>query len=338
MSWQDQLNGDSLSWLLEEDSPGVRYLAMRDLAPRAKPADLQEARRQACARGPIANILKHMHPEGFWERPGPGYTAKYRGTDWSILLLAQLGASMDADARIPRACAYFLDHGFLPGGQFSTSTAPSGTVDCLQGNMAWALIELGCKDPRIDTAFEWMARTVTGEGMAPVTEKAAARRYYAYKCGPTFACGVNNGLPCGWGAVKVTLAMARLQEELRTPLIKRAIRQGADFLLSIDPATAAYPTRDGSKPNRAWWKFGFPIFYITDLLQLVEALALLGLGRDRRLAGALTLIRDKQDADGRWPLEYDYAGKTWGNYGVKRKPNKWVTLRALRVLKLAAAA
>jgi len=31
MSWQDQLNGDSLSWLLEPDSPGVRYLALRDL-------------------------------------------------------------------------------------------------------------------------------------------------------------------------------------------------------------------------------------------------------------------------------------------------------------------
>ncbi|MBT4457569.1 MAG: nitrogen fixation protein NifH, partial [Anaerolineae bacterium] len=31
MSWQEQLNGDTLSWLLEHDEPGVRYLAMRDL-------------------------------------------------------------------------------------------------------------------------------------------------------------------------------------------------------------------------------------------------------------------------------------------------------------------
>ena len=31
MSWQDQLNGDSLSWLLEPDSPGVCYLALQDL-------------------------------------------------------------------------------------------------------------------------------------------------------------------------------------------------------------------------------------------------------------------------------------------------------------------
>ena len=31
MNLQNQLNGDSLAWLLEEESPGVRYLAMRDL-------------------------------------------------------------------------------------------------------------------------------------------------------------------------------------------------------------------------------------------------------------------------------------------------------------------
>ena len=34
MSWQDQLKGDSLSWLLETESPEVRYLALRDLLER----------------------------------------------------------------------------------------------------------------------------------------------------------------------------------------------------------------------------------------------------------------------------------------------------------------
>ena len=31
MSWQDHLKSDSLSWLLQPDAPGVRYLALRDL-------------------------------------------------------------------------------------------------------------------------------------------------------------------------------------------------------------------------------------------------------------------------------------------------------------------
>jgi hypothetical protein len=57
-----------------------------------------------------------------------------------------------------------------------------------------------------------------------------------------------------------------------------------------------------------------------------------GHGADPRLANALALIRDKQDDEGRWALEYDYAGKTWGDFGPKKRPNAWVTLRALRVL------
>ena len=53
---------------------------------------------------------------------------------------------------------------------------------------------------------------------------------------------------------------------------------------------------------------------------------------DARLANLLALIAGKQDGQGRWPLEYAYGSKTWGSYGRKGQPNKWVTLRALRVL------
>ena len=129
------------------------------------------------------------------------------------------------------------------------------------------------------------------------------------------------------------LAFSKLPAEKQTPLIKKAIKQGIDFFFEIDPGTAKYPTRDGSKPNRAWWKFGFPVFYVTDLLQLAEALVGLGYGNDPRLSNTLNLIREKQDSEGRWPLEYDYEGKTWLDFGKKKQPNRWVTLRVLRVLK-----
>jgi hypothetical protein len=224
------------------------------------------------------------------------------------------------------------------GGQFTTTTsgAPSGTVDCLQGNLCWLLMDLGCDDPRLDSAYDWMARTVTGEGVAPKEEKDAPVRYYAYKSGPNFECGVNGNLPCAWGGVKVMLALARLPVQKRSALIKRAIRQGVDFLFSVDPSTADYPTRTGDKPNRGWWKFGFPVFYVTDILQTAEALVKLGYGKDPRLANTLEVIRSKQDDEGRWPQEYEYRGKTWLEFGTKKEPSPWVTLRALRVLKAVA--
>jgi hypothetical protein len=334
MLWQNQLKGDSLSWLLEPESPEVRYLALRDLLklPRSD-SELRAARKAAHKKGPIALVLSKIEKAGFWVEPGPGYNPKYRSTVWSLILLAQLGASVEEEKRIGRACNYLLDHALTKGGQFTMSGAPSGTIDCLQGNLAWALLELGYEDPRLEMAFDWMARSVTGEGIASSDDRQATRRYYAGKCGPTFACGANNKLPCAWGAVKVMLALGKWPEKRRTPAIKLAIQQGVDFLLRVDPAEANYPTGFSSKPSQNWWKFGFPIFYVTDLLQIIKALGPLGYGRDPRLSRAIALVREKQDGNGRWILDYDYTGKTWVDFGPKKQPNKWVTLRALRVLK-----
>ncbi len=336
MSWKNQLRSDSLPWLLESDNPGVRYLAIRDLLDLpANDPKLKSARKSAHKDGPIAVILSNMEKEGYWVKPGPGYNPKYRSTVWAMILLAQLGASVNEDKRVETACNYVLDH-MCEGGQFTitTSGAPSGTVDCLQGNICWSLAELGCDDPRLKKAYEWMARTVTGDGIASKENKDAPVRYYAYKCGPTFACGANNSLPCAWGGGKVMLALSKIPEKQRTLLIKRAIGQGVDFFLGIDPATAKYPTRLGDdKPNRDWWKFGFPVFYITDLLQLAEAFVGLGYGNDKRLSNVFNIIREKQNERGQWLMEYDYAGKTWFEFGEKKRPNKWVTLRAMKVLK-----
>jgi hypothetical protein len=334
MAWQHQLKGDPISWLLEPENSCVRFLALRDLLdkPMDDP-DLISARHAAHKQGVIADILAHMQPEGYWDKPGPGYLSKYRSTVWSIILLAQMGAMASEDERIGRACAYLLDHSLASGGQFSTNGAPSGTIDCLQGNLSWALLELGYDDPRLDSAFEWMARTVTGEGMASKSDKNNMRRYYAYKCGPLFACGASYGQPCAWGATKVMMAFGRLPEDQRTSLIKNATQHGVDFLLSTDPVRADWPSGGAEKPSTNWWKFGFPVFYVSDILQVVEALVSVGCANDPRLVNTLDFIRQKQDEQGRWKLEYEYTGKTWVNFGEKKQPNKWVTLRALRVLK-----
>jgi hypothetical protein len=212
MSWKNQLRNDSLPWLLESDHPGVRYLALRDLLD-LDPDDRRRksARKAAYKEGPIAEVLSHMNEEGYWVKAGPGYNPKYSSTVWSMILLAQLGASAREDQRVEQACTYLLDQ-MAEGGQFTsiTSGTPSGTIDCLQGNLLWSLMELGYDDPRMVKAYDWMARTVTGDGVAPMEDKDAPVRYYAYKCGPTFACGVNNRLPCAWGGTKVMLAFSKL--------------------------------------------------------------------------------------------------------------------------------
>ncbi len=327
-----------LAWLLDPVDPGPRYLALRDLVrlPAEEP-ELQAARAAAHAAPPIEPNLDDMQTDGYWEKPGPGYGPKYRSTVWALITLGQVGASAAADPRIGRAAAYLLDHTYRPGGQLCAWGGAGGasTADCLQGNLLAALLSVGYDDPRLDGAFEWLARTVTGEGIAPASDRLAHRRFYASsKSGPLFECAINDHLPCGWGGAKVMVALSLLPADRRTPLIDEAIRQGAEYLLSIDPATADYPHPYSDKPSGNWWKFGFPVFYVADILQLVDGLVGLGYGDDPRLANARALVRAKADADGRWPLEYHYNGKIWDGveFGRKGQANKWVTIRALKAL------
>lgn len=39
------------------------------------------------------------------------------------------------------------------------------------------------------------------------------------------------------------------------------------------------------------------------------------------------------DAQGRWKLEHAFTGKVWADIERRGQPSKWITLRALRVIK-----
>lgn len=207
------------------------------------------------------------------------------GTVWSVIFLDQLGADR-ADPRIHRACEYVLSHTQAPSGGFASSgskakgpPASSSVIHCLNGNLLRALIGFGwLDDPRVQRAVDWQARSITGE------------RFDAYyrsgTSGPGFACAVNGGLPCAWGAIKALRGLARIPPPRRTASVLRAIDQGVDFLLSRDPAVADYPT--SSRVSANWFKPGFPSGYIADVLQNLETLTELGHARDPRLSNAVS--------------------------------------------------
>jgi hypothetical protein len=327
--------GSVLDWLLEKRDPGVRYFALRDLV--GAPLDDRQvvaARRATRRASPVAEILAAQETEGYWVKPGPGYSPKYTGTVWQVIFLGQFGAD-GSDRRVRKAAEYVLDHSRAPLGGFSASATPGGLIHCLQGNLAASLLEMGFgDDPRLRQALDWLARSITGEGIAPNTDTKAEVRYLkSANSAPGFVCSANNQRPCAWGAVPALDALRRVPARRRTAAIRRAIDTGVAFLFSRDPAAADYPMGWGQKPNGSWFKFGYPMGYVTDVLRTAEVLVGLGYGRDPRLSNTADLILSKRRADGRWPLEYSYTGKTWFDLGKKRQANKWVTLRALRVLK-----
>jgi len=67
MAWKEQLNEDSLSWLLEENEPGVRYLALRDLLDLPEDDhELIAAKRKAHIEGPVQTIMEYSYLGKTW--------------------------------------------------------------------------------------------------------------------------------------------------------------------------------------------------------------------------------------------------------------------------------
>jgi hypothetical protein len=319
---------DPIHWLLEKDTenPSVRYFALRDLLglPELNP-EVTEAHAAIMGSGPVPVILAAQEPSGTWVKPGSGYSPKYRATVWSLLILAELGADPH-EPRVRKGCEYLLEHSMASNGAFSPyqGLTPSGAIHCLNGNLLFALQRLGFgNDARLQTVIDWLARAILGE--QPIQFYASGTN------GPNFACGINLGQPCGWGANKAIRGLLEVPREKHTPLIERALEAGADFLLSRDPVLADYPYT--KRVSSTWFKLGFPLSYWSDVLETVANLVDLGYGGDTRLKPALEWIIAKQDAQGRWKLGNSLNGKMWVDIEARGKPSKWVTLRALRVLK-----
>ena len=90
---------------------------------------------------------------------------------------------------------------------------------------------------------------------------------------------------------------------------------------------------DGSRKDKAGWKrFGFPLFYQSDALEVLDVLTKLGI-KDDRMMPSINLIINSQAIDGKWLLKNSFNGKMWIDIEQKNQPSKWITLRALRVLK-----
>jgi len=85
-----------------------------------------------------------------------------------------------------------------------------------------------------------------------------------------------------------------------------------------------------SKPS--WLRFGFPLMWQTDVLEISGILTKLCL-KEERMQEAVDLVVSKQDDHGRWKLESTFNGRFQVNIEQKGKPSKWTTLNALKVLK-----
>jgi hypothetical protein len=316
-------------WLLEPENPSARYLALTELLDYAPDdPDATSARAAIPGADPARSILDAQfagsgrEPTGYWVKPDVGYSPKYRATVWQIIFLAQLGAPPIEPIRC--ACEYVLDHSRrtsegtsrLTGrhgdrdGRFVAGGGARTAVNCLNGNLLWALRRLGYgNDSRVVEAREATAQAIVSRG---------------------FACYYNENLPCAWGDVKALRAFLEVPPEERSAPVEAVIEQGVEFLLSVPLLEATYPTP--SRVSNRWFKLSFPLGYRADLLEAMTVLVKAGRGGHPHVQAGIEWLLAKQDHAGPWSLE-QVPGKMWASFGQVGQLNKWVTLRALTFLK-----
>lgn len=328
--WKAALKADPTDWLLEEENPSVRYFALKDILDRPEDdPEVLRARRAIMEVGVVPELLRRQRDPAYLQDYPKFYTKKYSGLVWSLITLAELGA--EANEQIKAQCEYLLTHAQEPrDGGFSQSAAIktgggriSEVIPCLTGNMVWSMIRLGyLDDPRIGRAVGWITRYMRfNDGTEDNPQVPPYDRYEM--CWGRHTCHM--------AAVKILKALVEIPEEKRTPEIKGTIDRAVEFMLIHHIYRRSHNLNRTSKPG--WLKFGFPLMYQTDALEILDILCSLGV-RDERMDEAAALVLSKQDDMGRWRLENTYGSdRLLVPIGRLGEQSKWLTLRALRVLR-----
>jgi len=326
--WKSVLNADPTDWLLEKDNPSVRYFTLVDLLGMTEDdTDVRQARQAIMECGVVPLILAKQEEGGNWEKPDRFYTAKYRGTVWQLIILAEL-ATDGSDERVRKACDFILETsqdrtsgGFSIRGSLKNGGGPGAVIPCLSGNMVWSLMRLGNQDPRVKRGIEWIARYQRFDDAESEPPKGWAYEKWEM-CWGRHACSM--------GAIKALKALAGIPPDARSPEVTATIENGADYFLRHHVHKRSHALDKVSKPG--WRRFGFPRMYQTDVLEILLVLTQLGY-YDPRMQEAIDLVIRKQDSQGKWKMDDTFNGRFQVDIEVKGQPSKWITLNALRVLK-----
>jgi hypothetical protein len=329
-NWESIIKSNTLDWLLEKNNPSVRYFTLIDILDCPKTdSEVVEAKNDIMEGKLVSDILSKQEGHGYWEKPKSFYKTKYKGTVWQLIILAELEAKGE-DERIKAACEFILENsqdresgGFSIGNNRRTgSDERLGVIPCLTGNMVCSLIKFGYfKDPRVKQGINWITtyqRFDDGIRQAP--------KGWPYE-NWEICWGKHT---CHMGVVKSLKALSEIPGGRRTKEVNNTIEQGVEYLLKHHIHKRSHNLRRVSKSE--WLKFGFPLMYQTDVLEILGILTKLGY-RDGRMQEAIDLVISKQDKKGRWKLENTYNDRFQTNIERKDKVSKWVTLHALRVLK-----
>lgn len=306
--------GAVIQWLLDSD-PAIRWQVMRDLVGAAAD-EVAGERARAATEGWGARLLALQGANGRWG--GAAWNRGWNSTMHVLMLLGDLGIDPASDpAR--RAVGLVRDRVTWQGDA------------AYDGNPFFAGEVEPCIDGQVGAVGAYFGQDVRG-----IIDRLLAQQL------PDggWNCEAANGSTRSSFNTTICVLEALLAHEQAagaSPAVTAARLRGQEYLLERRifrrRSTGELIERD-RKGGAVWTRFAFPTWWHYDVLRGLDYLRRAGVPPDERVAEAIDLVASKRDAEGRWPLETRYPGVMPVELGESEgQPSRWITLRALRVLK-----
>ena len=294
-----------ITWLLDSD-PAIRWQVMRDLTGTVAESVAAERRRVA-TEGWGAQLLAEQRPDGQW---GNGVALPFWWTNmYTLVFLRDLGVDPEHE-RVRTAIERVRDN-VTWGPYFGNSPFFDGEVEpCINGRV----VALGAyfgerRDALVDRLL--------GEQLADGGWNCEAEQGSVRSSFHTTLCVLEGLLAFeqAFGATQQVIdARTRGEEYLLT---RRLLRR-----LSTSEVI-----------NPAWSQFAFPPLWHYDVLRALDYLHAAGVPADQRVEEAVAVVLDRRQEDGTWLLDVRHKDTLYEDIaGPVGAGNRWITLRALRVL------
>ncbi len=314
-----------IDWLLEGE-PWVEYRTRRDLLEQSeKDPHVKLARASMLENAQVKNLVKKLSG---W--PGTVISShKSANQPFHILtFIADLGLTIH-DPGMDTIIARILDHQSSEGPFQLLMNIPEHYGGIGQDQWAWALcdapliiysmVKFGLEnEPAVQAAVKYLAGLVRENGWLCTVSKELGK----------FRGPGRKDDPCPFA----NLAMLKALSEIEALRDSPACHIGADTLLNLwSESKMQHPYMFYMGADFRKLKVPF-VWY--DLMHVLDVLSRFSwLKNDTRLLDMLEILKSKADEQGCFTLESIWtAWKDW-EFGQKKKPSRWLTLTAWRIIR-----
>jgi hypothetical protein len=279
---------------------------MRDLTDT--PAEVVAAERSRVAvEGWGPRLLDQQRPDGQW---GDGLTTPFWWSNlYTLLFLRDLG--LDPTSARARTAIDLVRTNVTWGPQFGDSPFFEGEVEpCINGRVVALGAYFGERSDRLVDRL--LSEQLGDGGWNCEAERGSTRSSFH-----TTIC-VLEGL------------LAFEQTFGATPPVTDARRRAQEYLLE---RRLLRRSSTGEVIDPTWTRFAFPTLWHYDLLRALDYLRAADVRPDARVEEAVATVRERSRGSGRWLLDVRHRDTLYVELaGTVGAPNRWVTLRARRVL------